>query len=181
MIIIDLLQEIEDILDAAGGLPLTGKVMVDPDDIKDILKEIRKQMPEEIQQAQWIKDERQRILDDARIEYDKLIKLANEKADQLVESDDITLRAKKRADEILRSTEQSATELKMGTFEYVDQILYTFQQRLSDMNESYAQRMMNEVSELFDKMDQTLNDNRAELRTMSDDGADEEDEEEEYM
>lgn len=171
MVIIDLIQEIEDILDAAGGLPLTGKVMVDPDDIKEILKEIRKQMPEEIQQAQWIKDERQRILDDARIEYDKLIKLANEKADQLVESDDITLRAKKRADEILRSTEQSATDLKNGTFEYVDQILYTFQQRLNDMNDSYVQRMMNEVSDLFAKMDQTLNDNRAELREMSDEEA----------
>lgn len=173
MVIIDLLQEIEDILDAAGGLPLTGKVMVDPDDIKDILKEIRKVMPEEIQQAQWIKDERQRILDEARVEYDKLINLANEKADQLVESDDITLRAKKRADEILRSTEQSATELKNGTFEYVDQILYTFQQRLNDMNDSYVQRMMNEVSDLFVKMDQTLNDNRAELREMSEEEAEE--------
>ena len=50
MKIIDLLQEIEDILDSAGGFPLTGKVIVDPDEISDILKEIKNELPEEIQQ-----------------------------------------------------------------------------------------------------------------------------------
>ena len=30
MKVIDLIQEIEDILETAGGFPLTGKVMVDP-------------------------------------------------------------------------------------------------------------------------------------------------------
>ncbi|MBR2779790.1 MAG: ATPase [Firmicutes bacterium] len=169
MKIIDLLQEIEDILDSAGGFPLTGKVIVNADDISDILNEIRRELPEEIKQAQWIKDERQRILDDAKAEYDKLIKLANEKSDQLVESDDITLRAKKRADEILHNTQESVTELKMGTFEYVDQILYTFQQRITEMNDTYVQRLLGDITDLFDKMDQTIADNRAELKAMSDD------------
>lgn len=169
MKVIDLLQEIEDIMDAAGGFPLTGKVMVDPDEITDILKEIRRELPEEIQQAQWIKDERDRILNEAKAEHNRLIQLANEKSDKLVESDDITLRAKKRADEILRSTQDSVEELKLGTFQYVDQILYTFQQRIADMNDNYVSRMIDEITDLFDKMDQTISDNRAELKAMSDD------------
>ena len=107
MKVIELLQEIEDILDTSGGFPLTGKVMVDPDEIRNLLKEIRDELPEEIQQAQWIKNERQRILDDAKKEYDSLIKVANEKADQLVDEHDITLRAKKRADEIMCVTEEN--------------------------------------------------------------------------
>lgn len=41
MKVIELLQEIEDILDTSGGFPLTGKVMVDPDEIRNLLKEIR--------------------------------------------------------------------------------------------------------------------------------------------
>ena len=51
MKVIDLIQDIEDILETAGGFPLTGKVMVDPGEIRDILKEIKQELPEEIQQA----------------------------------------------------------------------------------------------------------------------------------
>ena len=163
MKVIELLQEIEDILDTSGGFPLTGKVMVDPDEIRNLLKEL----PEEIQQAQWIKNERQRILDDAKKEYDSLIKVANEKADQLVDEHDITLRAKKRADEIMRVTEENVKNLKMDTFQYIDEVLYTFQEKITTMNESYVQRMFVDVNDLFDKINKTIASNRDEIKDLS--------------
>ena len=165
MKVIELLQEIEDILDTSGGFPLTGKVMVDPDEIRNLLKEIRDELPEEIQQAQWIKNERQRILDDAKKEYDSLIKVA--KADQLVDEHDITLRAKKRADEIMRVTEENVKNLKMDTFQYIDEVLYTFQEKITTMNESYVQRMFVDVNDLFDKINKTIASNRDEIKDLS--------------
>ena len=164
MKVIDLIQEIEDILETAGGFPLTGKVMVDPGEIRDILKEIRQELPEEIQQAQWIKNERQRILDDAKTEYDRVISVANEKAEQLVENDAITLRAKKRADEIMRVTEEN---VKMGTFEYIDDVLFTFQDKITNMNETYVQRMIADINDLFEKMNATIVANRDEIKDLS--------------
>ena len=167
MKVIDLIQDIEDILETSNGFPLTGKVMVDPEEIRGILKEIRQELPEEIQQAQWIKNERQRILDDAKTEYDRLISVANEKADQLVETDDITLRAKKRADEIMRVTEQNVADLKMGTFEYIENVLYTFQDKIASMNESYVQRLFAELNETFEKMNNTITANREEIKELA--------------
>ena len=167
MKVIDLIQDIEDILETAGGFPLTGKVMVDPGEIRDILKEIKQELPEEIQQAQWIKSERQRILDDAKAEYDRVISVANEKADQLVENDAITLRAKKRADEIMRVTEENVRELKMGTFEYIDNVLSTFQDKITSMNDTYIQRMIADINDLFEKMKSTIDANRDEIKTLS--------------
>ena len=167
MKVIDLIQEIEDILETAGGFPLTGKDMVDPGEIRDILKEIRQELPEEIQQAQWIKNERQRILDDAKKEYDRVISLANEKSEQLVENDAITLRAKKRADEIMRVTEENVRELKMGTFEYIDDVLFTFQDKITNMNETYIQRMIADINDLFEKMNSTIVANRDEIKDLS--------------
>ena len=82
----DLLKEIEDILDSAGGFPLTGKVIVDPDEISDILKEIKNELPEEIQQAQWIMSERQRILEEAKNDYNSIINEAQEKAEKHIAS-----------------------------------------------------------------------------------------------
>lgn len=167
MKVVELMQEIEDILDTASGFPLTGKVMVDSGEIRNLLKDIRDELPEEIQQAQWIKNERQRILDDAKKEYDSLIKVANEKADQLVEENDITLRAKKRADEIMRVTEENVRNLKMDTFQYIDEVLYTFQEKITTMNESYVQRMFTDVNDLFDKINKTIVSNRDEIKDLS--------------
>lgn len=167
MKVIELIQEIEDVLDTSSGFPLTGKVMIDPGEIKALLKEIRDELPEEIQQAQWIKNERQRILDDAKKEYDSLIKVANEKADQLVDEHDITLRAKKRADDIMRVTEENVRNLKMDTFQYIDEVLYTFQEKITTMNESYVQRMFVDVNDLFDKINKTIASNRDEIKDLS--------------
>ena len=167
MKVIELIQDIEDILETAGGFPLTGKVMVDPDEIRDILKDIKQELPEEIQQAQWIKNERQRILDDAKAEYDRVISAANERAEQLVETDDITLRAKKRADEIMRAAEQNVKELKLGTFNYIDDVLYTFQERMSNLNESYAQLMLDDINDMFEKIETTISSNRDEIKDLS--------------
>jgi len=167
MKIIDLIQDIEDILETASGFPLTGKVMVSPDEIREILKEIKQELPEEIQQAQWIKNERQRILDDAKAEYDRLISVANEKAEQLVEENDITLRAKKRADEIMRVTEQNVKDLKLGTFDYIDDVLYNFQEKFSSMNESYVQRIFGDIADLFDKVNSTIASNRDEIKELA--------------
>ena len=154
MKVIDLIQDIEDILETAGGFPLTGKVMVDPGEIRDILKEIKQELPEE-------------ILDDAKAEYDRVISVANEKADQLVENDAITLRAKKRADEIMRVTEENVRELKMGTFEYIDNVLSTFQDKITSMNDTYIQRMIADINDLFEKMNSTIDANRDEIKTLS--------------
>ena len=99
--------------------------------------------------------------------------MAKEKADQLVEQDDITLRAKKRADEIMRVTEQNVMDLKTGTFEYIDQVLASFQDKVNDLNENYAQRMYDEMSDMFVKMSGTLDENRNEIRRLSEQTAEE--------
>ena len=73
MKVLELLNEIEEIVDTSSGFPLTGKILVDADEILEIVKEIRIELPDEIQQAQWIKEERQRILEEAK-EHENLLK-----------------------------------------------------------------------------------------------------------
>ena len=66
MRVLELLEEIEEIVDTAAGFPLTGKIMVDSQELLEIVREIRAELPDEIQQAQWIKNERERIIAEAR-------------------------------------------------------------------------------------------------------------------
>ena len=51
MRVLELLEEIEEIVDTAAGFPLTGKIMVDSQELLEIVREIRAELPDEIQQA----------------------------------------------------------------------------------------------------------------------------------
>ncbi len=167
MKVLDLLKEIEDIMSEASTVPLTGKVMVDGEEIIEILKEIRDELPEEIQQAQWIKNERDRILGDAKVEYDTIIKTATDRAEELVENDDIMVRAKERAEDLMNVTEENIKQLKMSTYDYVDGILFDFQEKMAELNNVYFTDMFNNLEITFREIGETLVANREEIKEMA--------------
>ena len=123
MKVLELLEELEDIVDNATNVPLTSKIMLEAEDVFNIVREVRLALPDDVQQAKWIRDERDRILADAKTEYERIIREAKKQADYLVETDDITLRATKLAQEIREDAELHAKMLKMRTYDYVDKKL----------------------------------------------------------
>lgn len=167
MKVLELLEEIEEIVDTASGFPLTGKIMIDSNELLELVREIRVELPEEIQQAQWIKNERERILNEAKQEYERVIKEAQLQANSMVESSDITRRAQMRAEEIQASTEESAKQLKLGTYEYVDGILTSFQNKVDQMRELYFSDMFNALEQTFDEIERTFAANHDEISEMS--------------
>ena len=76
MEIFTLLEALEDMLDKSRGIPFSTKCIVSKEEILDIIKEIRIKLPDELKQAKWIKEERQRILVEAQNEADEIIKEA---------------------------------------------------------------------------------------------------------
>ncbi|MBR5981022.1 MAG: ATPase, partial [Firmicutes bacterium] len=130
MKVLELLDELDEIIEVASSVPVVRKVMVDPNEVREIVKEIRLELPDEIQQAQWIKNERQRILDEAKAEYESILNEARQKADALVENDEITVKAKARADEILRIAQENSQVMKMSILDYTDSMLYNLQEKV---------------------------------------------------
>ncbi|MBQ8151592.1 MAG: hypothetical protein IJ070_02375 [Firmicutes bacterium] len=167
MRVLELLEEIEEIVDTAAGFPLTGKIMVDSQELLEIVREIRAELPDEIQQAQWIKNERERIIAEAKTQYEKVIDDAQQQADKLVETSDITVRSKMRADELMRVTEDTARELKVGTYDYLDSILQSFQGKMENLSSIYFGEMFTSIEKAFEDIGSALEANRAELKEMS--------------
>ena len=166
MKVLELLDEIEEMVDTASGFPMTGKIIIEADELLEIVKEIRVELPDEIEQAKWIKDERQRILEEEKAEYETILKDAKTQAEALVEQDDITMKAKKRADEIMRVADQNAKSLKLATCEYVDHILYNFQDKMDQLNAAYFNDMFNHIQNTFDSINTTISQNRSEIKEM---------------
>ena len=168
MKVLDLLEEIVEICDTATGVPLTmNKIMVDKAELVEIVGDIRKALPEEIQQAQFIKDERERILGDAREEYETIIRDAEQRAEILVDQNEITVKAKQRAREIEESAAAGAKQLKMNTYDYIDKLLYDFQEKVEQLNSQYFGEMFSNLQHTFKDIDERLSENRNEIRDLS--------------
>ena len=161
MKVLELLEEIEEIVDTASGFPLTGKIMIDADELLEIVKEIRTELPEEIQQAQWIKGEQRRILAEAKDEYESVIR------DARIDNNDITIKAKIKAEEIITIAEEKAKQLKIGTYEYMDSILFNFQEKMEELNGTYFADMFNSLENTFSGINETLQSNRDEIKQMA--------------
>ena len=167
MRVLELLEEIEEIVDTAAGFPLTGKIMIDSEELLEIVREIRSELPDEIQQAQWIKNERERIIAEAKQQYEAVIDDAQKQADALVENNDITVRSKIRADELMSVTEDTAKQLKIGTYEYLDSILYNFQGKMEHLSSIYFGEMFTSIEKEFNDINSALAANREELQDMA--------------
>ena len=136
MDVMKLLEEMEDILEESSAIPLSKKVVVDKNEFLDIIKEIRTKLPDEIKQAEWIKEERQRILAEAQNEADTIVQEVKSHIEELVEEDEITKQAYDRAEEIIEKAKSNAKEIRLGAREYGDQMLKEVQDKLKDLVET---------------------------------------------
>ncbi len=164
MKVLELLDELDEIIEVASSVPVVRKVMVDPNEVTEIVKEIRLELPDEIQQAQWIKNERQRILDEAKAEYESILNEARQKADALVENDEITVKAKARADEILRIAQENSQVMKMSILDYTDSMLYNLQEKVDQMYATYFTDMYDDLQATFDKINNNIASSRNEVK-----------------
>ena len=93
MEIFTLLDTLEDNFDKSRNLPFSGKTIVDKEELLELLKEIRLKLPDELKQAKWVKEERQRILVEAQKEADDIVKEAENRIIAMIDEHEITKKA----------------------------------------------------------------------------------------
>ncbi len=136
MDVLKLIDLIEEVIDDGSMIPFSSKVCVDKDEMLEITKEIRLKLPDEIKQAEWIKEERQRILAEAHNEAETITNEAKVHIEEMIEQDEITREAKIRAEEIINNAKKNAKEIRIGAREYADQLLKEVQNNLKIMIET---------------------------------------------
>lgn len=135
MEILSILETLEDLVEKSVSVPFSGKCLVDKEEILEIIKELRLKLPDDIKQAKWVKEERQRILLDAQKEASNMLKDAESKIASMVDEHEITKKAYEQANEIVAAAQKNAREIRLGTKEYADNILNRVEEILSDTME----------------------------------------------
>ena len=123
MEILEILDVLEDKVENAKNIPIINRAIIDKEDLLASIEDIRLRLPDDLKQARWIKDDRKRILADAKEEADAIIKQGEEKAAQLVDEHAITKRAYEQANSIIASAQKTSRELRLGARQYIDKVL----------------------------------------------------------
>lgn len=134
MNIISLIQELEEIIDDAGSVPFSKKVTVNPDDIYSIINDLKDSIPQEIKDAEWVNNERDRILSEAnsqansinekaKLEVQKAYDEANRRFKELVSEHNVTQVANEESERIIAEAKSTAQTITTNSLAYVDQIL----------------------------------------------------------
>ena len=128
----DALEAMDEILDKSMQVPFSNKKgLVDVEALRELIDDIRLNMPTEITQAKNLVNDRKVILSDAKQEADRIIRKAEERAAKLVSQQEITRQATEKANQILMNAQTKYTELCNSTNEYVDSMLTRVEELLT--------------------------------------------------
>ena len=120
----ELLDLLDETLEESTNLPFTGgKRMVDVDKVRDIIDDVRLNMPAEIKQAKAIVNDRAEIVAGARREAEGIIKKAEDRARALVDQQEIVRQAQQKAAEMLSAAQQQSREMRTTITDYCENML----------------------------------------------------------
>lgn len=173
MNVIQLLEYLQEIVENAPKVPMTGKVMINKNEVIDIVDQIVNYLPDEFKKAQWVLGEKERILNEANKEYETVKKQTEEMMRKQVENHDITKEANARAQEIMALAQRDAKTIRLGARDYADEILcqldketeekvHVMVQAIKDNTEKFIQEVIDEVA----NSSTAIRENIKELRNM---------------
>lgn len=148
------INQLEELVNSAKTMPFANKSLIDAEKVKDIIEDMRKNLPEEIKRARYIDNEKDKIIAEAQAKANQLVDTAEERSKSLMQTTDarvktlisennitqqalkeaksILNKAQAKADEIILNATNKADGLKKATNEYILKNLSTSEQVLMD-------------------------------------------------
>lgn len=148
----EILEQLDDMLDAAWAMPLSGgKVVVDGERVRDYLDAIRANLPSEIRQARAIVTDRTEIVNTAKKEAEGIIRNAEERRNQILSHEEIVVAAQEKANEIQAQTQKRARDMRRSAQEFTEDLLRRTEealtQQVSQVRQARASLRNNKQSE----------------------------------
>ena len=165
--IMTLLDELEELITSSSKMPFSEKGIIDLDYAQKVIDDIRLNLPRDIKEAQWVQQEKDRIINDAKSEYNKVIVSAKEQAEYLIDSDAIKREAQKRAETMIAEAESHANYIKLRTYEYIDKLLFDMQNDIAGVMGTYLQPMNDYFQDMVGSINYKVNQNRQEMKTLA--------------
>ncbi len=121
----ELLDTLDEMIDRSWNLPLLGgRCVMDAEHVREILDDIRLNLPAEVRQAKAIVADRSEIIKNARAEAANIVRMAQEKANGMIQQTEITKGARGQAQEVLTQANQQAKEVRLAASDFTDKLMH---------------------------------------------------------
>ena len=98
----EILDEMDELLDKAHGVPFAAhKAMIDGERMRELINDVRLNIPQEIKRAKLIDYDCKRIMKEAEAKAEGIVRRAEERAKAIVSQEAIVKDAKKSAEDML--------------------------------------------------------------------------------
>ncbi len=157
MDVMELLEYLQEIVETASKVPITGKIVLDKKEMLDVIDQIINYLPDEFKKAQWVLNEKERILAEAREEYENVRKQTMEMLKKQVENHDITKEAQIRSQEIIASAQRDAKAIRLGARDYADEILCQLDKEIEEKSKETLENVKKDVEVFMQSLSKDMN------------------------
>ena len=123
-------------VEEARGVPLSASCVLHRGEILGILDEAKDAYPDTIAKAESILANRDKVIEEGRMQAEQMVAMAREEASQLIEQTAIMQQARDEAKNILLQARQEAAEQRQEIEEYIDSRLATLEVILNKTQEA---------------------------------------------
>jgi vacuolar-type H+-ATPase subunit H len=153
MDVISLLEYLHEVIDTSSKVPMTGKVIVKKTEALDIIDQIVNYLPDEIKKAKWIVEEKDRLLNEAVDQSEKIKSDNISVLKKQIENHDITKEAKLRAEEIEAQAQKNAKAMRLSARDYADEILSQLEIEINEKGQEMLNGLKSDIESFVSNLD----------------------------
>ena len=113
MSIEEILDDMDELLDKAGNVPFAShKAIIDGERLRELINDIRLNLPQEIKHAKMVAFDRDRIIKEAEAKAEQVVRQAEDRAKVIVSEESIVREAKNRAVEAVTKAKAECDEIR---------------------------------------------------------------------
>ncbi|MGI6031043.1 MAG: ATPase [Eubacteriales bacterium] len=128
----ELINELDELILGGMALPMSGgKCVINREKAKEIIADLRLNLPTEIKQAKDIVTDRNEIITKAREEADEITGKAKALAEKMLQQNEITQMATEKATEMLNTAQVKSKELRTAASNYTEDLMGNLEEFLT--------------------------------------------------
>jgi cell division septum initiation protein DivIVA len=121
------LDELTQMIESARAMPMSASCIINRTEALERLDEMRKMLPGELTTAQQILDDRSAVVQEGRVEADRIIEAAKAERTKMLARTEIVRDATREAESVLAAARADAERMRVEIDDYVDGKLANFE------------------------------------------------------